>query len=340
MTIQDYSRPESELREERGERRHLARVIESQAQGSFHRLRLSGGAIASGARPGQFVHILPRSAGGGQDPLLRRAFSIMSVAKGAAPRPEEQLLALTEGASFEVLFRVGGRGTSTLARCRLGDELEVLGPLGNGFDLGAPASQAPLFLVGGGIGVPPLIFAARAVSHETKRPGDDSGALPVEAFVGARTASEIVGEEILSTVARVHLATEDGSRGRRGLVTAVLRERLLAAADSGARPAVCACGPWPMLRAVALLCAEFSVPCQVSLEENMPCGIGVCNGCVVPVLNAADDYGRFQRICVQGPVLDARVVDWGDASLHAQGPSLPAAVDDSPLSPTHQGASQ
>jgi dihydroorotate dehydrogenase electron transfer subunit len=321
-------------------RQHIARVTESAPDGPFHRLRLACGHVASHARPGQFVHILPRAAGGGQDPLLRRAFSVMSVTGERALELRQQTHSPENGASFEILFRIGGRGTSALARCRAGDELDVLGPLGNGFDLRVPTQQAPLFLVGGGIGVPPLIFAAHTVSHETGTATVAPSAPSIEAFVGARTASEIVGETGLAAVAQVHLATEDGSRGQRGLVTRALEDRLVAAAQGGKRPTVCACGPWSMLRAVALLCAQFKVSCQVSLEENMPCGIGVCNGCVVPVLNAPDDYGRFQRICVQGPVLNSLIVDWGDASVHSAGPSLPATVDDSMDDPVHQGASQ
>ena len=174
------------------------------------------------------------------------------------------------------------------------------------------------FLVGGGIGVPPLVFLAEknyhkkiSVSRETR----------VEAFIGARSAEDVVEEAtLLAATDAVTIATQDGSAGEQGLVTVPLERRLreltVGAGDGGRGGiSVCACGPWPMLRAVAQLCAVYGVRCQVSMEENMPCGIGVCNGCVVPMLNASDEYGRFQRICVEGPVMDAAQVDWGDTAV-------------------------
>ena len=383
--------------------RHIVSVLQSQSVGtSFHRLRLACSPIAHAARPGQFVHVLPGALASADaediptvayGPLLRRAFSIMTTSNVAttalrvqAPQNAQgegnvdEAEPRASGASateeepwFEILFRVGGQGTQLLARSRIGDLLDVLGPLGNGFNIettetegGAGevqntgevgATERPVLLVGGGIGVPPLIFAAqeqlgRSVSHET-------GATPkweVEAFVGARTSGELVGvEELRQAGARVHICTDDGSQGERGLVTQPLRQRLREMVSVGAplpvesaqtaprwevriNPLVCACGPWPMLRAVAALCAEMDIECRVSLEENMPCGVGVCNGCVVPMLDAPDDYGKLQRICVHGPVLDARVVDWNIGSASHPG-ATPRPQDITPLT-EQKGASQ
>ena len=112
----------------------------------------------------------------------------------------------------------------------------------------------------------------------------------------------------------VHIATDDGSLGHQGFVTDLLKVEL--ARDKNA--VVYACGPLPMLRATARVCADFDVPCQVSLEENMPCGVGVCNGCVVPVAQAGDDYGLYRRICVEGPVLWAHEINWGGFALGTQ----------------------
>lgn len=383
--------------------RRIVSVLQSQSVGaSFHRLRLACPSIAHAARPGQFVHVLPGSLASADaediptvayGPLLRRAFSIMTTSNVAtrALRVQASQNAQGEGkvdeaeprasgASgaeeepwFEILFRVGGQGTQLLARSRMGDLLDVLGPLGNGFDIETTdtggregevqsagetgATGRPVLLVGGGIGVPPLIFAAqkqrnRGVSHET-------GVTPkweVEAFVGARTAGELVGvEELRQAGARVHICTDDGSQGERGLVTQPLRQRLreivpvaapspvesaqaAPSRDVRTNPLVCACGPWPMLRAVAALCAEMDIECRVSLEENMPCGVGVCNGCVVPMLEAPDDYGKFQRICVHGPVLDARAVDWNmESTSYIDAPPKPQDV--TPMA-EQQGASQ
>jgi dihydroorotate dehydrogenase electron transfer subunit len=334
-------------------------VVQSQASGaSFHKLRLECSALARAARPGQFVHVLPHKSGFAPiyDPLLRRAFSIMSTSWVCSPPPTPSQEA--QGDWFEILFRVGGKGTSLLAQSRVGDTLDVLGPLGNGFSWervwSADAPQRPLFLVGGGIGVPPLVFTTQTIDSDKRIISRETNAPTVEVFVGARTAGELVEQESLErSGARIHIATDDGSQGHKGVVTQILQQRLaelqsVTRQQSGADaarewqnsgPLVCACGPWPMLKAVAKVCMEMEVECQVSLEENMPCGVGVCNGCVVPVLDAADDYGRFQRICVHGPVLNARSVDWGDATISSVGPAVVADTSSTPEE-NQRGASQ
>lgn len=354
--------------------RYIVLVLESQGAGPlFHRLRLAGPAIARAARPGQFVHVLPQAVTSveAHDPLLRRAFSIMGTSTSSSTSSTTSRLdgkggtsgaGATQGSGewFEILFRIGGRGTSLLARSRVGDELDVLGPLGNGFGLES-ASQSgrarrPLLLVGGGIGVPPLIFAAQVAQADfVSRETGAAGARFVEAFVGARTSLELVGVEALRQLGvRVHIATDDGSGGQRGLVTQPLRARLQEmlreesgfsqglppASSQGLSPLVCACGPWAMLKAVAQMCAGLGVECCVSLEENMPCGIGVCNGCVVPMLDAPDEYGKFQRICVHGPVLDGRAVDWGGLASGSGSSEAPTRIIDIAGKPEHEGASQ
>lgn len=218
-----------------------------------------------------------------------------------------------------MLYRIEGRGTQLLSQRGVGETLDVLGPLGHAFT----PSGSKLLLVGGGVGVPPLVFLAEwnqknnsDVSRETSE-----AVASVEAFIGARGADDVVEEAALRAVTdALFVATQDGSVGERGLVTQPLERRLqeLAAEESRSGGVmVCACGPWPMLRAVAQLCATYQVPCQVSMEENMPCGIGVCNGCVVPVLGVTDDYGRYRRICVDGPVMDGAQIDWDAAAVTA-----------------------
>lgn len=156
-------------------------------------------------------------------------------------------------------------------------------------------------LVGGGVGVPPLIFLGRTLRRQGFEP---------LMLLGARGIGEVLGRDDLQQLAiETRIATDDGSLGRRGHVTELLEEAL----QGDAKRVIYACGPWPMLRAVAALAACFQVPCQVSLEENMPCGIGVCNGCVIAMRqeeDAASDYGRYQRICMAGPALWADQVDW------------------------------
>jgi dihydroorotate dehydrogenase electron transfer subunit len=143
----------------------------------------------------------------------------------------------------------------------------------------------------------------------------------VGALVGARTASDVIAvQDFAEYGINVEVATDDGSAGHRGFVTELLVEKLKQAAgvgESTPQPVVYSCGPLPMLQRVATLCRDFKVQCYVSLEEAMPCGIGVCNGCVVPISGGVGDdappidgYARYRRICVEGPVLSAQDVDW------------------------------
>ncbi len=248
--------------------------------------------VAHRARAGQFVHILPQShedeedASWSFDPLLRRAFSIMDVADD----------------EFHILFRVAGRGTALLSRAVEGEWLDLIGPLGNGFSLSGVQPNQKAILVGGGVGIPPMVLAARELRAQ--------GAA-VEVLLGARSAKDVLCEARFEALkVPMQIATDDGSRGHTGRVDALL----LSALEEHPTTLVFACGPYPMLRAVAALCALKNVPCEVSLEENMPCGIGVCNGCVVPTIAQGDligdDYGRYKRICVHGPTCDAREIDW------------------------------
>ena len=269
-------------------------------------LTLQAPLIAAQARAGQFVHILPRNLAG-SDPFLRRAFSIMAVEKE----------------TIQVLFRTQGRGTAFLSQARRGDVLDVLGPLGQPFDL-APfhvkhhvqsaarsVATPTAILVGGGVGVPPLVFLGKTLR---------AMGCEVEAVIGARTATDILGEaDFQECEIPVHVATDDGSRGHQGRVTHLLELSLdRVAQNSGSEAVVYACGPWPMLKAVAEVASRRKTRCQVSMEENMPCGIGVCNGCVVEMKNEnpntgriGSEYDRYQRICVAGPAVWADEIEWG-----------------------------
>lgn len=243
--------------------------------------------VAQAARAGQFVHILPHfreteeDSAWSFDPFLRRAFSVMDA----------------HGDEFEILFRIEGRGTQALARAQVGEWLDIVGPLGNGFSLEKVTHRA--ILVGGGVGVPPMVFANRALQEQNKI---------VQMLIGARSANDVLCQDRFDSS---HIATDDGSRGHHGRVGDLLERAL----EMQSPDAVFACGPFPMLRAVADICEAKDVSCEVSLEENMPCGIGVCNGCVVPMrkteaTSEGDDYGRYRRICVHGPACDAREIEW------------------------------
>ncbi|BEQ16727.1 dihydroorotate dehydrogenase electron transfer subunit [Desulfoferula mesophila] len=256
-----------------------AKVTDNQPVGpEIYRLTLEAPAIAAAARPGQFVML---RVGPGPEPLLARPFSIHGV----------------EGGQVLILYQVKGKGTKLLAQARRGEERLVWGPLGRGFEL---SLERPV-LVAGGMGLAPLAFAAERL--------EERGAA-FEAFYGLASREALVAWDAVSGEGAFYLdgwgwsgASEDGSVGHHGLVTEPLRARL----QAGPRPgAVLACGPLPMLKAVAKLCAEFEVACQASLEAPMACGVGACLGCAIPAAS-----GGYLRACQEGPVMEASLVDWG-----------------------------
>lgn len=249
---------------------------------SYWRLKLKNDFISKNARAGQFVHLLPRTSSV-TDPLLRRAFSILR----------------TEDDWFEILYRADGKGTRLMTQCRVNDEVDVIAPLGKPFADG----DNTVVLVGGGVGVPPLAMLARQRFLT-------GGSSATTVIVGARTQDDVLCLDDFTQCEIVpQVVTEDGSLGRKGYVTLLLQEVLERKVEGRI---VQACGPWPMLRAVAQLCAQHGVPCQVSMEENMPCGVGVCNGCVVKMSESEDEYSMYRRICVDGPVVWAHEVAWND----------------------------
>lgn len=259
-------------------------------------LRLEAPAIARGAAPGSFVHLRPEAGA----TLL--------------PRPLSILWADREAGAVELLFKVVGRGTAALARLRPGEVRLALGPVGRGF-APAPERDRPL-LVGGGVGIPPILFLARGLRGRAEPfvvlgseipfpfPSRPSAVRVPGAPAGAIAAMALL--EDLDVASR--LCSLQGYPGcHRGYVDDLAR-RWLAAQDGARRRrvAVYACGPLPMLRAVARLAREFELPCQVAVEEYMACGVGGCAGCALPVRAAAGPAMR--RVCVDGPVFDAREV--------------------------------
>jgi dihydroorotate dehydrogenase electron transfer subunit len=246
--------------------------------GAYHALSIAAPAIASAAAPGQFVSVGVDAAG----TVLRRPFAIAGVDTGAG--------------TVDLIIAVIGAGTAWLASRPVSTPLDVVGPLGTAFV--PPGRPARCLLVGGGYGVAPLAWSATELA---------AAGHAVELLSGARTASVLYPVDPGDERVDVHEVTEDGSRGVAGLVTDALRARL---ADDGAVHAapmsavVHACGPMPMLAAVAEVCAAHHVACQVAVEEHMGCSIGVCMTCVVPTLDG------YVRSCIDGPVLDAARVDW------------------------------
>jgi dihydroorotate dehydrogenase electron transfer subunit len=227
--------------------------------------------------PGQFVMLSPGAIGAAprHDPLLPRPMAIYREREGA----------------LEILYKVSGRGTQLLAEARPGARVRMVGPLGTPFALPEPGATA--ILVGGGTGIASLYeLAAQARTRG-----------PVAVLLGARRASDLLGAgDFAALGVDLRVATEDGSRGERGLVTALLERALDAASGS---PVVYACGPTPMMRRCAEIAAARGVACVVSLENRMACGFGVCLGCAVP---RAD--GTIALVCRDGPIFDAAAVGW------------------------------
>ncbi len=250
-------------------------------------LRVHASDIARAARPGQFCMLQATCSDSTFDPLLRRPLSIHNVH--------------AERGVLEFLYRNVGRGTSLLSRLKANDQIRIMGPLGNGFMWHSATRH---ILVGGGMGIAPLLFLAWRIKAQGLRPRVILGAATAEELVQRDAFFEVAGEE------QLFFATEDGSLGHEGLVTepleALLRDN---ASDGTGESAVLTCGPFPMMRAVAALARDYGVACQVSLEAKMACGSGLCLGCAVP--GAGDESGSgYLHVCREGPVVDAEEVKW------------------------------
>lgn len=245
-----------------------AQVLEHvRVSGANFRLTLLAPEIARSARPGQFVELSTRGA-----TLLNKPISIAAADPAAG--------------TITLVYKVVGPGTRAFSSYQPGLEVPLLGPCGNGFS----SVHGDAYVVGGGIGIPPLWFLVSMNAPHAR----------FQAVLGARTAEDLVlAEEFTQSGCEVTLTTDDGSRGRRGFVTDVLEELLRTA------PApVYACGPVPMLARVAAVTHAARVPCTVCLEAYMGCGIGVCMGCVVPTIRG------MERVCREGPVFPAADIRW------------------------------
>jgi dihydroorotate dehydrogenase electron transfer subunit len=240
------------------------------------RVVLEAPRVARSVRPGQFVHL---RIGEGREFILRRPFSIHRA----------------YGDRFEIIYQVLGVGTRALSLAERGETMDLIGPLGHGWDM--PEGMSHALLVCGGLGAAPMGMLATQLAEK---------GVAVSVAQGAPTAERLVARELFSDVARRHeVATDDGSAGARGFVTALLEPML---ADD--RPdIVYVCGPEAMQRIVAVHVADAGVSCQVSLERLMGCGIGACLSCVVSTV-----HGQ-KRACVDGPVFDAAEVLWESAEI-------------------------
>lgn len=233
---------------------------------NIHVIRFLAPDLAASIRAGQFLNI---KVADGYDPLLRRPFSAYR----------------TDDGNVEVIFNIVGKGTALLSRKVAGDVLDVLGPLGVPYSLDDRSFTTGL-LVGGGLGVAPLPIATSGLKAAGKR---------VMTFLGGRNARQVVQEHLENPL----IATDDGSLGFRGTVVDLLRAEL--AKHRVPAPKIFACGPTPMLRAVAEFARASGIPCEVSLEGPMACGIGICQGCPVELTGTDRKYALM---CKDGPVFD------------------------------------
>jgi dihydroorotate dehydrogenase electron transfer subunit len=243
------------------------------------RLTLSSSFVAKKAKPGNFVHI---KVGSDDYPLLRRAFSIHGV------RQDNQ--------RFDILFKVVGKGTEILSKATPGDTLDILGPIGNSFSL--PRAEKNIMLVAGGMGIAPLWFLFTQLIKRVKRD-------KLTFFIGAKNKKELLYvEKLKMRGVRLVVTTDDGSLGRKGLVTDIFLEEIRRRDVNHQNLAIYSCGPQMMLERMSDMAKRFDLFCQISLETHMPCGVGACWGCVVKLKD-----GSYKRVCVDGPVFDARKVD-------------------------------
>lgn len=222
------------------------------------------------AKPGQFVNIYCEGK------TLRRPISICEIDKNLQ--------------TLRFVYQVKGEGTKWLSRVQAGQSLDILGPLGHGFNV---SKARKVVFVGGGIGAPPLLETAKQCNF-----------IP-DAILGFKSKDfAILIDDFKKYCENVQVSTDDGSLGYHGLVTELLKERLQSDCDL-----VCACGPKPMLKAVAKIAEERGVECQVSLEERMGCGLGACLVCVCKVKSGEGGF-RYAQVCRYGPVINSKEVVW------------------------------
>lgn len=245
-------------------------VAKYQLTPTIYDFRLKNAELASITRPGQFVHILVPGK------TLRRPISVCDV--------NDDII--------RVVFEVRGEGTEILSKSKVGDSINIIAPLGVGFDI---PENKNIILIGGGIGVPPMLYSAHDAAEKGCRCTVINGFRDRHAVILSKDFTDL-GVELIET-------TDDGSYGMKGFVTTAL-EKVISGADL-----ICACGPTPMLRNISAMAKQFDVDCFVSLEQRMACGIGACLGCAVGIKNE-DGNIVYKHVCKNGPVFRAEEVAW------------------------------
>jgi len=259
-----------------------------------YRIRFACPEIARRIVPGQFVMMrLPRT----NDPLLGRPFALYNVAYDLDGQPQ----------SLDVVYLTVGKMTRRLATLKPNSPLGVWGPLGNGFP---PTETEHLIMVAGGIGQTPFLALAREyLGSQTygDPPRQVSKARQVTLCYGCRSKEYLAGvPDFQRCGVEVRVSTDDGSAGHHGLVTDLIRP---AVEESSAACRIVCCGPEPMMQAAAAIAGELGLPCQVSLETPMACGIGACFSCVAKIRDASGQWD-YRRTCVEGPVFEAEDIEF------------------------------
>lgn len=230
-------------------------------------MKIQAAEIAREAKPGQFVSVYSKDGAR----ILPRPISICEIGED----------------TLRLVYRIAGEGTREFSGLAAGDTVEILGPLGNGF----PMEPKKAFLIGGGIGIPPMLELAKQLDCEK------------QILLGYRDSGLFLKEEF-EPYGEVYVATEDGSVGTPGNVMDAIRENALTA------DVIYACGPKPMLRAIKAYAEEAGIPAWISMEERMACGIGACLACVCGSREVDDhSHVRNKRVCKDGPVFEAREVE-------------------------------
>jgi dihydroorotate dehydrogenase electron transfer subunit len=249
----------------------------------YYKIGLTCSNHYSAAKPGQFIML--RFAGQ-TDPLLRRPFSIHNL--------------ITSGGKIQgiaLLYKVVGKATAMLAQQRPGDFVDILGPLGSGFII--PRQAECFYIVAGGIGVAPMVFLAAHLYHQNFDFSDS------RVFIGGRTKADLLCRNDFAELGlAVHTTTDDGSAGDQCRVTHPLEEAI----EHHPADIILACGPMEMLACVIGIVQKHQVPCQVSIEAMMACGMGACLGCAVETRHEPE---RYLHACLDGPVFDAAVLHIG-----------------------------
>ena len=234
--------------------------------------------IVKNAKPGNFIEIRVSEQ---TEPFLRRPISIYNMDK--------------ENGVLEFIFQVKGKGTEILAKKEVGSQIDIVGPLGYGtFQY---ADYQNIAIIGGGIGIFPLYELAKCAKKDNKT---------VNTYLGFRNKDLVMLEaEFRQMSDKLTLTTDDGSYSQKGFAINYLKQDI----DNGKIESIYACGPLPMIKAVQKLAIEKNIPCQISLEEKMACGLGVCLGCAVKTSASSNDNPEYWHVCKAGPVFNCKDVE-------------------------------